>query len=193
MEKVTSESGRFLVSRSFQSSAFRRAIFRFDFETSGLFKITCAYCNYDINAANLSDIPSTLFYEGFLIPIPKKSVDGGEEASAFGMSSDSIFCWTKLFRPQFRGSILNGLADGLVEYSLITMSGTKDQRTRIEIKPPNTLVSPSDSYEFQDNRFQSSSLNSSSQHANFVTFQRPLGKTDFLELIFEKGYKGYIY
>lgn len=184
VEYLESVSGEFLYSEPLAKVGYQHIVIRFVSEMSGVLKIHVAYCDFDIHKPDFRNIHAALFYEGFLIPVPTRSVDSLEE-TGLPARTDSWLCWVKLHRPQYRGSLRNGSADGYIDYGVLELSSPPGSLVHIHLRRPNTLVWPTGEI-MPLGRDEEENLDK-------VKLNNNQKNNDFLAEIFKLGYKGYLF
>lgn len=184
VESLGSISGEFLYSDPLEKAGYQHIVMRIIFVEAGVLKVHVAYCDFDIHQPDYRNIHAALFYEGFLIPVPRNSTDHHVETGLQGRT-DSWVCWVKLHRPQYRGSLRDGNADGSIEFGFLELPGATHSFTHIHLTRPNTLVWPTGEVTPLDR--------DEKEHHDKVKLHNDQKNNGFLAEIFNKGYKGYLF
>ena len=211
-EVVSQISGRFLYSDEILHTWFKYIVVRLDFVESGIVKITCAYCPFDIHNGDTADIGSAFFYDGFLIPF---------EGYTTKVPPDKPYiqphysrCLFKLMRPEFKGDSLRGYAEGEMVYRAWLRRNEKPDISIIA-DHPNTILAPGfNTLTLEDRYYPTGAVSKSGldrfnreeageefpqdvdvfkRYMSKITFHNDQINNDFLERIFDECYKGYLF
>ncbi|EAQ04958.1 hypothetical protein OB2597_06730 [Pseudooceanicola batsensis HTCC2597] len=191
MEYLLEVSGRFLYTQPLGDSFYKHIIMRIDFAVGGVIKVTLAYCKANIFTRTLQpDHNDLLFYEGYIFPVPEDS--GDAEPIWKGMNSDSWMCRVKLFRPQMKGSLVNGCADGKMEYGFLSAM-TEHAFVNINILQPTSILSPATTLDSADQRFHETDQHGLQKSAPKLALLNEQKYSENFEEIFQQCYKGYLF
>ncbi|SDE90378.1 hypothetical protein SAMN05421538_11439 [Paracoccus isoporae] len=184
LQEVT---GEFLYTDEIDGSPYKHIVLRFEIASCNVIKISAAYCRFDITKQNPGEMANAVFYEGFLIPVPADNSESAKEPGLWGIRSDSWFCWLKLYRPEFQGSMIDGCADGRLEYLFIQPPESDFVHITINAKLPNSIFSPAGEHSLGNQSLRQAEENKS------IIFQHDQKNRDFLARIFNECYKGYLF
>ncbi len=209
---IAAVSGQFLVSKEISNTWFKYIIIRFDYGHSGIIKITCAYCSFDIHAGRKSDMGDVVFYDGFLIPFRNWYPEIQEDKPYINPHHSR--CIMKLVRPEFEGDGLRGYAEGELEYKLWLKRDGNHELTIIA-DYPSTLLSPCINTLSLENRYyptegvQTTNLDrlmrenrgekvkedfdKSKTYRYRIEFNNTDVDTEFFSELYSRHYKGFIF
>lgn len=122
------------ISDEIENAWFSHIVIKVVHEYSGVFKCVFCYLPAQIEAFGAQDFSSTVFYDGFIIPLFNDAYDDPVIKQA------RTRCVVKLVRPEFQGNYVQGYADGEIYLSDTIFEGKNV--TSVEADYPNTILHP---------------------------------------------------
>lgn len=191
MDYLLEVSGRFLYTPPIGDSFYKHIIIRVDDAVEGVIKITLAYCKINMFGKAIDlEHNDLLFYEGYIFPVP--TITDKPEPIWEGIKSESWICWVKLFQPQFKGSLVNGCADGKIEFRFLSAMPRQSFVT-INIHQPTTILSPATTLDSADQRYHAIDEQGMQKQPARVTLNNDQKYNENFEDIFQQCYKGYLF